>query len=452
MKQFDYKAFFITNGLDFDSATKRYHERRNALLMNCSHVTLFSGVMTPLSQHNSWLMPDEVIYQDPVMLYLTGLNQQCVGLVFDPFQNNIILCLPKKDDNHVFWEGDFLGLSELNKQDICEKFYVDDVLFYDDMIDSVLALLEKHNSNTLAMYWNEHDSNLIEDSYMVFKRVIEKAIDEYDIEIVNCFDVLLDRVVLDSIDCNNLKRANDYTAMVFKRVCNTLSTCSTETEVAGILKGSLVTYSWMGQSFPAIVASGKNATILHYKNHNHDLQKDGLLLLDFGCRYEIMPADISRTVPVNGTFNSLQRLLYQIVLDAQLLVEDHVKEGVSVDDLNDMCWESIESKLEERFFKQGGSCQRSYVKQPHNVSHLIAHMVHDGDPFRAYRSLPLKSGMVISIEPGIYGHFSIVLDGILYEEDLGIRIEDNVLVTVDGSQNLSQNCPKTIEEIEALCS
>ena len=82
MKQFDYKAFFITNGLDFDSATKRYHERRNALLTNCSHVTLLSGVVTPLSQHNIWLMPDEVIYQDPVMLYLTGLNQQFVGLVF----------------------------------------------------------------------------------------------------------------------------------------------------------------------------------------------------------------------------------------------------------------------------------------------------------------------------------------------------------------------------------
>ena len=79
-------------------------------------------------------------------------------------------------------------------------------------------------------------------------------------------------------------------------------------------------------------------------------------------------------------------------------------------------------------------------------------MVHDGDPFRVYRSLPLQSGMVISIEPGIYGHFSIDIDGNVYDEELGIRIEDNVVVTGDGCDNLSSDCPKSVLDIEALCS
>ncbi|MAQ64365.1 MAG: hypothetical protein CL503_03605 [Actinobacteria bacterium] len=452
MKQFDYQAFFITNGLAFEEAVQRYDTRRRQLLAKCSHITLLSGVATPLSHHNIWLMPDVALYQDPVMLYLTGLNQLNVGLILDPFQDKISLCLPKKDDNQVFWEGDFLGLSELNHQEICERFLVDDVLIYEDIAESVVSLIHDTKDLTLALYWHDHESEEIADFYVLFKKMMEEALEEVDVNFVNCFHLLEDRVILDDVDRANLKQANQFTADVFKTVCKALAGCSWETEVAGILKGNIFKYSWMGQSFPAIVASGKNATILHYKHHNHRLDQDALLLLDFGCRYEVMPADISRTVPVNGRFNPLQRLLYTIVLEAQITVEKHVKEGITIDELNELCWSYIEAELDKRFFSKGGSCQRSYVKQPHNVSHLIGHMVHDGDPFRVYRSLPLQSGMVISIEPGIYGHFSIDIDGNVYDEELGIRIEDNVVVTGDGCDNLSSDCPKSVLDIEALCS
>tara|TARA_Y100001970_G_scaffold202294_1_gene246243 strand:+ start:3376 stop:4734 length:1359 start_codon:yes stop_codon:yes gene_type:complete len=452
MKQFDYHAFFLTDGLAFDEAVKRYNTRRRHVLAKCSHITVLSGVATPLSQHNPWLMPDVAVYQDPVMVYLTGLNQLHVGLIFDPFQKKIILCLPKKDDHQVFWEGDFLGLSELNHQEICDRFLVDDVVIYEDIAESVVLLMQDAKDLTLALYWHDHESEEIADFYFLFKQLMEEALAEVDVSITNCFHLLEDRVILDTVDRANLKQANLVTADVFKTVCKALKGCALETEVAGILKGNILKYSWMGQSFPAIVASGKNATILHYKHHNHRLAQDSLLLLDFGCCYEGMPADISRTVPVNGTFNPLQRLLYMIVLEAQASVEEQVKSGVSIDTLNELCWTYIETKLDKRFFSQGGSCQRSYVKQPHNVSHLMGHMVHDGDPFRVYRSLPLQSGMVISIEPGIYGYFSMEIDGVVYEEYLGIRIEDNVVVRDDGCDNLSCDCPKSVIDIEALCS
>ena len=453
MKQFDYHAFFITDGLSFDRAVQRYANRRTILLNKCSHITLLSGVVNPLSQHNMWFIPDVAIYQDPIMLYLTGLNQLSVGLILDPFQQKIYLCLPKKDDNKVFWEGDFLGISDLNQQEICALFQVDEVLLYDDLEDSVVSLLRHENDSHLALYWHEpkQEEDMLLDSYFLFKRRIETALVDLDIAVVNCFSLLEDRIILDTIDQANLRHANKLTADVFKVVCSQISACSFETEVAGIVKGEIIKRSWMGQSFPAIVASEKNATILHYKHHNHKLLKDGLLLLDFGCRYQVMPADISRTIPVNGRFNPLQRLLYEIVLAAQVYVEQHVKAGITIDQLNELCWDFIEMELDKQFLSQGGSLQRSYVKQPHNVSHLIAHMVHDGDPYRLYRSLPLEVGMVISIEPGIYGFFVIEIDGKLYEEHIGIRIEDNVLVSNDGCENLSSSCPKSVIDIEALC-
>jgi Xaa-Pro aminopeptidase len=453
MKPADTVSFFITNGLSFERAALRYNQRRRDLLASLSELTVLSGMTLPLSQNNIWLMPDVALYQDPVMLYLTGLNQAEVGLVLDPFQNKITLCLPRKDATKVFWEGDFLGVSELDNNDICTLFQVDEVVAYDEMGAYVSQSLDSASSSTITLYWHEEpDKNIepLQDSYDVFKQIMMETFEDEAITWKNCFDLLQTRLILDSVDSLNLKKANQLTSIIFKHVCTALNECSSETEVAGIIKGDCIKHSWMGQSFPAIVASGKNATILHYKHHNDVLDKQGLLLLDFGCCYEVMPADISRTIPVNGTFNPLQRMLYSIVLEAQELVESTIKPGVTIDELNDLCWEYIETQLDQQFFSKGGSLQRPYLKQPHNVSHLIAHMVHDGDPYRAYRTAPLKPGWVISVEPGVYGHFCLEIAGVVYDEYIGIRIEDNILITETGSENLSKDCPKSVADIEAL--
>ena len=172
-------------------------------------------------------------------------------------------------------------------------------------------------------------------------------------------------------------------------------------------------------------------------------------LLDFGLRHWHMPSDVSRTIPISGTFTPLQRCLYTIVLEAQMAVENLAKEGVTIQELNDLCWTTLETLLNERFHNQGGISQRAYTRQPHNVSHLMGLMVHDGDPYRNYRTLPLNAGMAISNEPGLYGEFEITLDGIHYKDIIGIRIEDNLLITKTGCINLT-NCPKTCDDIETL--
>ena len=227
-----------------------------------------------------------------------------------------------------------------------------------------------------------------------------------------------------------------------------------------------------GLAFPSIVAGGKNATTLHYVKNDEDLVSGELILMDFGARVGTQHSDISRTFPVNGTYNPLQKLLYDIVLNTQIYHQNMVKPGANLNELTFKSWNFLEQELKEKFFDLGGRSRRIYhaggacvdsqnheelslvnidsVIKPHGISHLMGEQEHDGDPFRLYGSLPLQEGWMISNEPGIYGHFEIDLNGELFSEWIGIRIEDDLILTKDGCRNLSENFPHTTDEIETL--
>jgi Xaa-Pro aminopeptidase len=205
-----------------------------------------------------------------------------------------------------------------------------------------------------------------------------------------------------------------------------------------------------GLSFPSIIASGHNATVLHYMKNDDGFKKSEMILMDFGVRWMTMHADISRTVPASGKFNPMQKMLYEIVLKAQLAVQRKARSGVAIDDLNDCCWSSINRDLDMIFKSAGGKMKLRYKDRPHGVSHLMGEQEHDGDPFRNYLSEPMQEGWLISNEPGLYGSFKIRLNGKSYDEEIGIRIEDNLLITKTGCKNLSSSIPKTVREIEKL--
>jgi Xaa-Pro aminopeptidase len=178
-----------------------------------------------------------------------------------------------------------------------------------------------------------------------------------------------------------------------------------------------------------------------------EIENGNLILLDFGCRYNTVCSDISRTIPANGKFNPLQALLYNIVLDTQKFHEKNVKPGLTLKELGKKAWDYLEELLAIRFTSKGGVAKRSYIIRPHGISHLIGDIVHEGDKSRAYLEDPLKPGMLISNEPGIYGCFELEINGILYSEHIGIRIEDDLLITKNGCENLSKEIPKEIKEI-----
>ena len=177
-------------------------------------------------------------------------------------------------------------------------------------------------------------------------------------------------------------------------------------------------------SFPSIIGSGPNSTVLHYNASTRQMQAGDLVVIDIGAEYSGYAGDVTRTYPVNGKFTPRQREIYQIVLDAQKEAFAMVRPGVTTRQVHQAAFSYIQSK--------------GYAAEfPHGTSHHLGLYVHDvGDTRRA-----LEPGMVITVEPGIY----------LDKEQLGVRIEDDVVVTENGYRLLS-DFPREIAEIEALMS
>lgn len=208
-------------------------------------------------------------------------------------------------------------------------------------------------------------------------------------------------------------------------------------------------------SYIPIVGGGANACILHYISNRDELHDGDLLLIDAGAEYDGYASDITRTFPVNGTFSSPQKDLYEVVLAAQLTAIDEVKAGMPWEHVHETAVEvatrgmldlgilqgSLEQALEEEHFKD------FYV---HNTGHWLGLDVHDvGDYEIDGHSRVLEPGMVLTVEPGIY------IPATARQVDkvwrgMGIRIEDNVLVTKSEADVLTSGIAKTVEEIEAL--
>lgn len=189
-------------------------------------------------------------------------------------------------------------------------------------------------------------------------------------------------------------------------------------------------------AFKTIAASGKNATVLHYESNDSMIEKDSLILFDLGAQYKYYNADISRTFPVSGKFSKRQKTFYNIVLKAQAAVIEAIKPGVPFSRLNEIVKEIYFEELSKLEMVKDESDVAKYYY--HGVSHFLGLDTHDVGS----RKGELKSGMVLTVEPGIY----------IEEEKIGIRIEDDILVTENGCENLSKSIIKTVDEIERFMS
>src|SRR6202041_1525968 len=198
-------------------------------------------------------------------------------------------------------------------------------------------------------------------------------------------------------------------------------------------------HDWGGcerEAYAPIVGTGLNSTVLHYSALDDRIMDGDVVVMDVGGEYGGYAADITRTVPANGKFTPRQREIYDIVLGAQNAAVAAVKPGAvlygSKGSLQAIATDYINTHGHD---SEGHTLGRYY---PHGVSHHLGLDVHDpGD-----RNRPLEAGMVVTVEPGIY----------IPQENLGVRIEDDVLVTQDGFRLLTARLPRTAEEIEKIMS
>ena len=428
---------------DLSTGFSRYKKRQEWLVSQCCGPIVIMAPTYGPNQQYTWAHCYQPVYQDSYFLYLTGINQTGIAIVFDPSTKERHIFLPDHDPNHVFWNGHYFSFGDTNSHSFLSQLGFSHICSMSSFKSTLKGMGSP--STTWHLLLDQDGKKLRRNESFSLKQYLARQCGpSFKYENISglswnqrlCHDAA-------SVDCITL--AAKKTKIAFE---STLQfPFDSEVSLTGQLIGQLLKETPFGLSFSPIVAGNANAAILHYSNNSAPLQPHDLVLLDFGLRWQSMCTDVSRTIPVGGQYTDLQRRLMAIVLNTQSATIEKATEHITFDELNDFAWSTLESLLEKDFLSKGGKMKRPYSKQPHNIGHLLGIQVHDGDSNRNYRTTPLPKNTIITIEPGLYGEFELNGDSI----HCGIRIEDNVLITKKGHQNLTQTIPKTCAEIEALC-
>jgi Xaa-Pro aminopeptidase len=240
-----------------------------------------------------------------------------------------------------------------------------------------------------------------------------------------------------------IQKAIDITEITFRRLLGFIAPGKMEYEIEAEIWHSFLSNRATGPAYGSIIASGDRARILHYVSNNQECKDGELVLMDFGAEYGGYCADLTRTVPVNGKFTRRQKTVYNACLHLHNYAKSLLKPGISIVDYT----ERVGEEATQQFLKIGllrksdvrneDPSNRAYRKfLYHGISHHLGIDVHD----LGTRNEPIKQGMVFTVEPGIY----------IEEEQMGIRIENNVCITRNGNQDLMKHIPITTDEIEAL--
>ncbi len=216
-----------------------------------------------------------------------------------------------------------------------------------------------------------------------------------------------------------------------------------EYEVEAEIIGEFIRNRATGHAYSPIIASGANANILHYNDNNKPCNDGDMLLMDFGAEYAHYCADLTRTIPVNGRFSERQKNVYNAVLRVMKAAKEMLAPGVILAEYNNEVGKIMESELLGLGLLDKDDVAKQSPKQPlykkyfmHGTSHFLGLDVHDVGA----RYEPMQVGNLFTVEPGIY----------IPEENLGIRLENNVLITASGTIDLMKNIPIEVEEIEDI--
>ncbi|MBL7722795.1 MAG: aminopeptidase P N-terminal domain-containing protein [Chitinophagaceae bacterium] len=251
------------------------------------------------------------------------------------------------------------------------------------------------------------------------------------------------RGIKTALEVEVMQKAIDITDNTFRRLLQFIKPGVMEYEIEAEIFHSFLSQRATGPAYGSIIASGDRARTLHYVSNNEECKDGELILMDFGAEYGGYCADLTRTVPVNGKFTRRQRTVYNACLHLHDYAKSILKPGISIVDYTEKVGEEATQQflkiglLRKSDVKNEDSENRAYRKYLyHGISHHLGVDVHD----LGTRTEPIKAGMVFTVEPGIY----------IEEEQMGIRIENNLWITRNGSKDLMKNIPITAEEIEAL--
>ena len=251
------------------------------------------------------------------------------------------------------------------------------------------------------------------------------------------------RIVKSSTEVELIKRAGNITDKAFRRLLGFIEPGVWEFEIEAEIYHEFLRNRSRGPAFETIVASGVDSCTLHYVKNDKQCRKGDLVLIDFGAEYANYAADVTRTVPVNGRFSKRQKQVYNAVLKVHKAAIRMLKPGNTLDEYSRRVGSIMETELIDLGLLDAGKVKKQSEAQPlykqyfpHGTSHYLGLDVHDyGDRYRKF-----EPGMVLTCEPGIY----------IRDEGIGIRIENNILITEDEPVDLTADIPREAVEIEDL--
>ena len=390
--------------------------------------------------------------QDSDFYYLTGFNEADALAVFIPGreQGEYVLFCREYDATKALWEGAHAGL-----EGATTHYGADDAFPIDDLDEILPGMLENKAKVFYPMGKNGELDHKLLDWINHIRKQSRSGVTAPG-ELVSLEHIVHEmRLFKSSEEIKLMKRAAEISAQAHVRAMQYCQPGVHEFEIEAELIHQFMCSGLRAVAYPSIVAGGKNACVLHYTENADKLRKGDLLLIDAGAECDHYAADITRTFPVSGKFTEPQRLLYQLVLDAQEAALAEIAPGKAWNKAHEASVEVLTKGLVELGLLKGRV--KKLIKEEkykqfymHRIGHWLGMDVHDVGDYKIKDEWRLlEPGMVLTVEPGLY----VAADCQNVDKQwrgIGIRIEDDVLVTADGYEILTASVPKTVEAIEAV--
>ena len=401
-----------------------FKNNRNKLfsvIKDNSVVVLFSGnaPKKSLDEQYSFAVNKNFYYE-------TGINENNDIVILSKIkgQCNSTLFISRFDETKAKWVGKTLSIEEAKEISAIDNIrYIDE---FDNVLDEYLSKVD--------FVYLDMEKQSFEDR-LTYSELFKAEINELcsEIEVLDCYNLIAEhRMVKEKEEIEMIQKAIDITKIGIESLMKNSKSNIYEYELEAYFDFEIKRNGATDFAFKTIAASGVNGAVLHYSSNNSLIEKDSLILFDLGAEYHLYNADITRTFPVDGKFSDRQKQIYDIVLRGQDLVISKVKPGVTLVELNNILVDFYyEELLKINLIKEKEEVRKYYY---HSVSHHLGLDTHDA----SIRNYPLKEGAVITVEPGLY----------IEEEKIGIRIENDVLVTSEGCIDLASDIIKTVEDIE----
>ncbi|HEU5239122.1 MAG TPA: Xaa-Pro aminopeptidase [Pyrinomonadaceae bacterium] len=398
--------------------------------------------------------------QNSDFFYLTGFEEpEAVAVIAPARDKKFIMFVRPRDLEQEIWNGYRAGVEGAVRD------YSADEAFPIDKFDEKLP--EIMDGPEVLYYAFGHTSSEL-DQKIIRQLSLMRETNRRPLEpprvIIDPSTILHEmRVIKSEAEIEIMQTAADIAADAHVEAMKSVRPGMKEYEVEAMLEAYFRKHGASGSSYTSIIGSGGNATVLHYISNQDELKDGDLLLIDAGAEYKGYASDITRTFPINGKFTQAQREIYDLVLKTQMSCVDMVQPGVRLEDLKTHSIELLTEGMVELGLLKGDPKklieEKKYMQfYMHNLGHYLGIDVHDaGRYYFNGESRPAEAGMVMTIEPGLYisPDTSRIPDD--FNKDvpekylgIGVRIEDDVLVTEKGARVLTHRVPKDRDEIEAL--